>query len=62
VDPASAVQVNQALRDRGVAGRAFPGLPEIGDAIRVTVGPWEMMQRFLDALDQLFQAGPGERS
>ncbi|MGD2120378.1 MAG: histidinol-phosphate transaminase [Gemmatimonadota bacterium] len=62
VEPASASQVNRALRDRGVAGRAFPRLPEIGDALRITVGPWEMMQRFLDALDQLFEAGPGDPS
>ena len=55
VEPASAAQVNNALRNRGVAGRAFPKLPDIGDAIRITVGPWDMMQRFLDALDQLFQ-------
>ena len=58
VEPASAAQVNRALRDRGVAGRAFPRLPEIGDALRVTIGPWEMMQRFLEALDQLFEGGP----
>jgi hypothetical protein len=24
----------------------------IGDAIRVSVGPWEMMHRFLDALEE----------
>ncbi len=54
-DPAGAVEVNNALRDRGVAGRPFRGLSEIGDALRVTVGPWGMMQRFLNALDQLFE-------
>jgi histidinol-phosphate aminotransferase len=62
VEPANAVQVNRALRDRGVAGRAFPKLPEIGDALRITVGPWEMMERFLNALDQLFEAGPEDAS
>ncbi len=62
LDPAGAVQVNRALRDQGVAGRAFPRLPGIGDALRVTVGPWEMMERFLDALDHLFEAGPGKGS
>jgi histidinol-phosphate/aromatic aminotransferase/cobyric acid decarboxylase-like protein len=45
-----------------VAGRAFTRLPEIGDAIRITVGPWEMMAKFLDALDQLFEVGSGETS
>jgi histidinol-phosphate aminotransferase len=55
VEPASAVGVNQALRERGVAGRPFPNLPEIGDALRVTVGPWDLMERFLEALDGLFE-------
>ena len=59
VEPASALQVNSALRKGGVEGRPFPGLPGIGDAIRITVGPWEMMQSFLDILDQLFEPPPG---
>ena len=42
-----------ALRERGVGVRAFSGLPVIGDGIRVTVGPWPLMQRFLDALDEV---------
>ena len=53
VAPADAREVNGALRDRGVAARPFPGLPQLGDALRVTVGPWEMMERFLEALDDL---------
>jgi len=41
-----------ALRSRGVAVRPFPGdMPDGSDALRVTVGPWPMMDRFLDALD-----------
>lgn len=40
-----------ALRDRGVGVRPFAGLPALGDCLRVTVGPWEMMDRFLTALD-----------
>jgi histidinol-phosphate/aromatic aminotransferase/cobyric acid decarboxylase-like protein len=38
------------LRTLGVAVRPFPALPQVGDCIRVTVGPWSMMQRFLTAL------------
>jgi histidinol-phosphate/aromatic aminotransferase/cobyric acid decarboxylase-like protein len=60
VEPADALAVNQALRDRGVAARPFPGLPEIGDALRVTVGPWEAMERFLAALDELLGRDPAE--
>jgi hypothetical protein len=27
----------------------------VGDAIRITVGPWNLMERFLEALDRLFE-------
>ena len=36
----------------GVRVRAMPNLSGIGDAIRVAVGPWEMMQHFLEALEE----------
>jgi histidinol-phosphate aminotransferase len=55
VEPASALEVNRALRERGVAARPFPKLPELGDAIRVTIGPWEQMEAFLSALDGLMR-------
>ncbi len=51
---AGAREVNAALKEGGVAARPFADLPELGDALRVTVGPWEMMERFLAALDRLF--------
>jgi histidinol-phosphate/aromatic aminotransferase/cobyric acid decarboxylase-like protein len=53
VAPASAVKLNEALKDRGVAVRPFPDLAGIGEAIRVTIGPWEMVEWFLAALDDL---------
>jgi histidinol-phosphate aminotransferase len=41
-----------ALRDRGVAVRPFPGdMPDGSDGLRVTVGPWPLLERFLAALD-----------
>ena len=46
-----AAAVAAALRAGGVGVRAFPSLPRLGECIRVTVGPWWMMERFLDALD-----------
>jgi histidinol-phosphate aminotransferase len=55
VEPASAVEVNRALRERGVAARPFPNLPDMGDALRVTVGPWGLMETFLSALDELLR-------
>ena len=53
VDPASALEVNRALKDLGVLVRPFPNLREVGDTIRITIGPWEFMEHFLLALDQL---------
>jgi histidinol-phosphate aminotransferase len=58
VEPANAVEVSRALQDRGVACRPFPNLQDVGDALRVTIGPWDLMERFLRALDQLFDSGP----
>ena len=40
----------ELLRDAGVAVRLFTALPVVGDALRVGVGPWEMMQPVLDTL------------
>jgi histidinol-phosphate aminotransferase len=53
VTPRTTAAVTAALRERGVAVRPFPGLEGLGDAIRVTVGPWPMMERFLAALDEV---------
>jgi histidinol-phosphate/aromatic aminotransferase/cobyric acid decarboxylase-like protein len=60
VEPASAVEVNKALQKNGVAARPFPRLPDIGDALRVTVGPWDQMEQFLFALDRLFEPPTGD--
>jgi histidinol-phosphate aminotransferase len=40
------------IRVRGVAVRPFPGdMPDGSDALRVTVAPWPLMERFFGALD-----------
>lgn len=44
--------VSARMRALGVAVRPFTALPAIGDALRVSVGPWPMMQRFLEVLDR----------
>jgi histidinol-phosphate/aromatic aminotransferase/cobyric acid decarboxylase-like protein len=49
-DGRSAAAFASALRERGVAVRAFPALPQAGECIRVSVGPWPLMERFLAAL------------
>jgi len=45
-----------ALRAAGVQVRPFPDAPDLGDSLRVTVGPWPLMERFLEALDQRLDA------
>ena len=54
-----AIRYAQALRRRSVAIRPFPAMPDLGDGIRVTVGPWPLMERFLDALDEVMAADEG---
>ncbi|MDP1889455.1 MAG: histidinol-phosphate transaminase [Gemmatimonadaceae bacterium] len=38
------------LAERGVAVRAFAGLPVFGDVLRVGMGPWPVMEQFIGAL------------
>ncbi len=45
--------VSVCLRERGVAVRPFVALRDIGDVIRITVGPWSMMEECLTALDEV---------
>lgn len=48
-----AVTVASRLRERDVAVRPFPALPGIGDAVRVSIGPWSILERALPALDEV---------
>ena len=43
-----------ALREAGIGVRPFTGIPELEEGLRVTVGPWSLMEDFLAALDQTF--------
>ncbi len=49
VPVSNSAAVARSLLSQGIAVRVLGGLPRIGDAIRVTIGPWPMMQSFLDA-------------
>lgn len=49
--PGDARALDQALRGHGVATRPFAGLPRLGDCLRVSIGPWSQLERFLAALD-----------
>ncbi len=48
---ASAKADNDALRAQGVTTRPFVDVPGLGEGLRVTIGPWPLMVRFLEALD-----------
>jgi histidinol-phosphate aminotransferase len=48
-----AMRVETQMRVRGIAVRPFTGLTGIGDAIRITIGPWESMQLCMDALREV---------
>ncbi|HET9634806.1 MAG TPA: histidinol-phosphate transaminase [Gemmatimonadaceae bacterium] len=41
--------ITRRLEDGGIRVRSLPGLTGIGDAIRISIGPWRMMQQFIDA-------------
>lgn len=43
-----------ALRRAGVGVRPFTGIPAMGEGLRVTVGPWHLMEELLGALDETF--------
>lgn len=58
VAPGTAKDFSNALREYDVAVRPFPDCLDVGDALRVTVGPWEMMEAFLAALDAVLVARP----
>ena len=45
--------LQEELLARGIRVRAFAGLPRVGDAIRITVGPRSMMERTVRALSAL---------
>ena len=57
VSDGSARSWNDALRTRGVAVRPFPACPDVGDALRLTVAPWPLLERFLEALDSVLAEG-----
>lgn len=47
---------NRHLRAGGVAVRPFAALPGLGECVRITIGPWSMMQRALASIDTILQA------
>lgn len=46
-------RIASAMRERGIAVRAFTALPGVGDALRLGVGPWPVMEQVLNALKEV---------
>jgi len=44
------------LRARGIGVRPFRGIARLGEGLRVTVGPWPLMEQFLAAMDGVLAA------
>jgi histidinol-phosphate/aromatic aminotransferase/cobyric acid decarboxylase-like protein len=57
VPVSDAARIGGAMRRDGVAVRPMPRLPVVGDALRISIGPWEMMQRALDSLRMALECG-----
>lgn len=59
VGAGEASALKAALAGQGIGVRAFTGdaAGELGDSLRVTIGPWDAMTRFLDALDAALASG-----
>ena len=59
-----ATTIARAMRERGVAVRPFENLPRVsealdatnGSALRITIGPWDMMAEALTVLDEARRA------
>jgi histidinol-phosphate aminotransferase len=45
-----AVRIGTLMREHGIAVRPYPGVRGIGDALRITVAPWPVMERVLEEL------------
>lgn len=52
-EPAIIRRLDASLRTRGIAARLCPALPGIGDALRVTIGPWEMIGPVVEVVADL---------
>ena len=50
VPVANAAPIVESLYERGIAVRGLRALPGIGDALRIGLAPWPIMERVLDAL------------
>ncbi|MGI8509897.1 MAG: pyridoxal phosphate-dependent aminotransferase [Gemmatimonadaceae bacterium] len=48
-----AIAADKGMRERGIAVRPFVMLPRVGDALRISIGPWDMMEKCVVALGEV---------
>jgi histidinol-phosphate aminotransferase len=60
--PGDAVEIDRAMRQRGVAVRPFTALPGIGEALRISVGPWPVLEECLRVLREVLVGLDGARA
>ena len=53
VPTSDALALDRGLRERGIAVRPFVSLPGIGDALRISIGPWELLEKGVDSLREI---------
>ncbi len=51
------VAVGMAMREKGVGVRPFPNLPRVGDALRISVGPWPLVEQCVKTLAAVLKKG-----
>lgn len=51
------VAVGMAMREKGVGVRPFPNLPRVGDALRISVGPWPLVEQCVKTLATVLKQG-----
>lgn len=50
-----AARIGQRMREKGVAVRAFVNLAGVGDALRIGLGPWEILEKVLSRLAEVLR-------
>jgi histidinol-phosphate aminotransferase len=53
VPTSHATAIAAKLREQEISVRAFQQLPGIGDALRITAAPWELMQPVIDVVREV---------
>lgn len=56
------VAVGLAMREKGVGVRPFPNLPHVGDCLRISVGPWPLVEQCVKVLAGALKQPKGKKA